>query len=268
MDAGQFQLQAKGEVWFLDLGSNDYNVSDLHNTYRFRAEGHNTVIFNPDNDFAMKKHGGAYISNFYSSDGLSYAVANMTDAYNKDEGVERFQRLVMLDRFNSYVTVQDEIRLNRTNDMYWFAHTDADIEISADGKSATLTKNGKKIKAYILNGDEATFSVMDAAPMVTSPQVTDQDPIADNVKKLTIHIEECKEIDLCVVFATSNLSINGYEFANISEWLHEGDETKQTVITPTEREGGCSGALGIPSFATLALAGAAAVVTSKKKKNK
>ena len=31
--------------------------------------------------------------------------------------------------------------------MYWFAHTDAEIEISSDGKSAILAKNGKKIKA-------------------------------------------------------------------------------------------------------------------------
>ena len=268
MDAGQFQLQAKGEVWFIDLGSNGYNVSDLHNTYRFRAEGHNTVIFNPDGDFAMKKHGDVYISNFYSSDGLAYAIANMTDAYNKEEGVESFERMVMLDRFNNYVTIQDEIKMNRTNDMYWFAHTDADIDISSDGKSATLTKNGKKIKAYIVNGDEATFSVMDAAPMATSPQVTDQDPIADNVKKLTIHIEECKEIDLCVVFATSNLSIDGYEFASISDWRYEGDETKQTVISPKESENGCGSTIGTPALATLALAGAAAVVSSKKRKKK
>ena len=269
MDAGQFQLQAKGEVWFLDLGSNGYNVSDIHNTYRFRAEGHNTVIFNPDSDFAMKKHGDVYISNFYSSDGLSYAIANMTDAYNEEEGVESFLRLVMLDRFNNYVTIQDEIKMNRTNEMYWFAHTDADIEISSDGKSATLTKNGKKIKAYIVNGDEATFSVMDAAPLATSPQVPDQDAIADNVKKLTIHIEECKEIDLCVVFATSNLSINDYEFAKISDWRYEGDETKLTIIAPTESEGGCSSSIAPCTLMTVtALAGAAAVVTSKKRKKK
>lgn len=269
MDAGQFQLQAKGEVWFLDLGSNGYNVSDIHNTYRFRAEGHNTVIFNPDSDFAMKKHGDVYISNFYSSDGLSYAIAEMTDAYNEEDGVDSFKRLVMLDKFKNYVTVQDEIRLSKSADMYWFAHTDADIEISSDGKSATLTKNGKKIKAYIVNGENATFSVMDAAPLATSPQVIDQDPIADNVKKLTIHIEECRDIDLCVVFATSNLSINDYEFANISDLRYEGDETKQTVISPIESNGDCSSSISLGGFATvIALAGATAIVTSKKRKKK
>lgn len=267
MDAGQFQLQAKGEVWFLDLGSNNYNVSDIHNTYRFRAEGHNTVIFNPDADFAMKKHGNVYISNFYSSDGLSYAIANMTDAYNEDDGVESFNRLVMLDRFNSYVTIQDEIKLNQTNEMYWFAHTDADIEIASDGKSATLTKNGKKIKAYIVNGDEATFSVMDAAPLATSPQVPDQDAISDKVKKLTIHIEECREIDLCVVFATANLSINGYEFAKISDWCFEGDETRKTTSQLTNKnESSCSSTLSLCSITTLAAASACAIFVEKKKR--
>ena len=30
--------------------------------------------------------------------------------------------------------------------MYWFAHTDAEIEISSDGKSAILAKNGKNME--------------------------------------------------------------------------------------------------------------------------
>ena len=214
------------------------------------------------------KHGDVYISNFYSEDDLAYAVAELTDAYNNDEGVESFLRGVRLDRKSGYVTIQDEIKLNGTNDMYWFAHTDADIDISADGKSATLTKNGKKIKAFIVNGDSATFSVMDAKPMATSPQVPDQDAIPENVKKLTIHIDECSGIDLCVVLATSGLSIDSYEYSSISEWLHEGDTTKQTVIKPEPvAQEGCSASIGFGALASVAsLAFAGAVVVSKKRK--
>ena len=188
MDAGQFQIQSDGEVWFMDLGSNDYNVSDLNNTYRFRAEGHNTVIFNPDSDYAMKKRGDVYISNFWSEQNLSYAVAKMTDAYNEEEGVESFLRGIKFDKKNGYITIQDEIKFSDSADMYWFAHTDADISVSEDKKSATLTKNDKTLTAYIANGDAATFSVMEAKPLPTSPQVADQDPVPENVKKLTIHI--------------------------------------------------------------------------------
>ena len=71
-----------------------------------------------------------------------------------------------------------------------------------------------------MNGDAATFSVMEAKPLPTSPKVPDQEAVASNVKKLTIHIEKCKDIDLCVVFATSSAysKVGVYEFSNISEW--------------------------------------------------
>jgi formyltetrahydrofolate synthetase len=110
---------------------------------------------------------------------------------------------------------------------------------------------------------------MDAAPLPTSPQVTDQDPIANNVKKLTIHIEECKDIDLCVVFAISNLSMDDYEFTNISDLCYEGDETEQTVTETTEsKASGSCNSISLCTPAAVALVGATAVITSKRKKEK
>lgn len=270
MDAGQFQLQSNGEVWFMDLGSNGYNVSDLNNTYRFRAEGHNTVIFNPDSDYAMKKRGDVYISNFRSEENLSYAIAKMTDAYNKEEGVESFLRGVKFDKKSGHITIQDEIRLTDSADMYWFAHTDADIVISEDKKSATLTKNEKTLTVYIANGDAATFSVMEAKPLPTSPQVPDQDPVPENVKKLTIHIEECNDIDLCVVIATGETPIDKYKFSNISDWLHKGDETRQPTTSYNNRGagGGFLKTLVCTAASVIAVSGAVALVVIKKKKKK
>ncbi len=269
MDAGQFQLQSNGEVWFMDLGSNDYNVSDLNNTYRFRAEGHNTVIFNPDGDYAMKKRGDVYISNFWSEQNLAYAVAKMTDAYNKEEGVESFLRGISLDKKNGFVTVQDEIRFTDSADMYWFAHTDADIVISDDKKSATLTKNDKTITAHIVNGDAATFSVMEAKPLPTSPLVGDQQPVPENVKKLTVHIDKCEDIDLCVVFATGEATIDKYKFSNISDWLHKGDETRQpTAHYNNGGDGRLLKTLVCTVVSVIAALGAVALVVIKKKKKK
>lgn len=232
MDAGMFQIQAEGVEWFLDLGSDDYNVSNLQGTYRFRAEGHNTVIFNPGSGFAMKKYGKAHISDYKFSSKVSYAVGEMTDAYRSQSGVESFLRGIKLDKETGIITVQDEIKLSQPAEMYWFAHTTANILVANDGKSATLIQNGKYLRAYIVSGEGATFSVMDAVPLPTSPEVPDQMP-TDGIRKLTIHLEETDDIDLCVVFVASDaaddLSIDSYQHTAIAEWAAEVPEEEETT---------------------------------------
>ena len=216
MDAGMFVIHAHGEKFIIDLGSNNYNVSDLTNTYRFRAEGHNTVIFDPDEHYAMKKFGNAKIVDFKTSDTFSCAVGDMTDAYDTDKGIEHFRRGIRLDKATGSVTVKDEIKTKKPVELYWFAHTRADITISDDGKTAVLTQNKKTLYAHLIS-EAGRFTVMDAIPLPTSPQIPDQDS-TEGIRKLTIHIPKFQGEELCVVFRTDSSLPNVYP-PEISKWV-------------------------------------------------
>ena len=54
LDLGTFVLDALGQAWALDLGSDDYNLPGYFgkqrwNYYRLRTEGHNTLTIEGEN---------------------------------------------------------------------------------------------------------------------------------------------------------------------------------------------------------------------------
>ncbi len=214
MDAGTFLIHAKGEKFIIDLGSNNYNVSDIANTYRFRAEGHNTIIFNPDADHAMKKYGCCRIIDFHGDSDYAYAIGEMTDAYEADKGIVSFQRGVLLDKKSERIVVQDEITTQAPVDLWWFAHTCADISLLNDNRTAVLEQNGRTLYATLKS--KGQFTVMDAVPLPTSPLVPDQDP-TDGIRKLAIHLPAFDGGSVCVVFATHE-NATDYEQIPLAGW--------------------------------------------------
>ena len=53
LDVGSFIYETRGQRFFIDLGPDDYNLPDYFGKarwdyYRLRAEGHNTLVINPD----------------------------------------------------------------------------------------------------------------------------------------------------------------------------------------------------------------------------
>ncbi len=199
MDAGQFVLDAMGESFFFDLGRDDYNLPDYPNCYRVRDEGHNVVIFNPDQGYSMKYGGTANIIKFESGQSGAYAIGNLSNAYREEHGVISYYRGVKLDCGRRVAMIQDEISLKKPADVYWFAHTRAQITICLNGREALLEQNGKKLRAVILEGEGALFSVMDAVPLKTSPIIPGQERNT-GVKKLTVHITNVQRLNLCVAF--------------------------------------------------------------------
>lgn len=218
-DVGSFVLDAMGESFFIDLGSDDYNISNYQGSYRVRAEGHNTIVINPDKDWDQRYGAEATFDRWEIKPRGSYAVADLTDVYA--DHVESAWRGVKLDNYRRTVTVQDEIVMKKPSEFYWFAHTMAEIEIADNGKTAYLTQNGKKLKAEINSGEGALFSVMDAKPLPTSPIVEDANP-NDGIRKLTIHIPRCERLNLSVSFncCDTDGEVNRYNrtFVPISEW--------------------------------------------------
>ena len=92
MDAGTFVLDTMGEKFFFDLGSDNYNIPNYLQCYRVRAEGHNTVIFNPDSNYAFKYGGTASIVKHSFKENEAYAIGDMTNVYTADKGVKSFLR--------------------------------------------------------------------------------------------------------------------------------------------------------------------------------
>lgn len=221
-DGGSFALQAMGEEFFFDLGSDDYNVPNYRQTaYRCRAEGHNGILFNPGKGqygiYDMQYEGESSIDIWKSGSDVSFAQADITDLWRED--LIKGRRGVKLYKNDKVVIVQDELVMKKDSELYWFAHTRADVKISPDGKTAELSLNGKKLFAKIIAGEGAMFSVMEAKPLATSPECHGQNENT-GVCKLTVHIENVQNLQLAVGFcaAESLHSKNMETVTALTDW--------------------------------------------------
>jgi hypothetical protein len=71
-----------------------------------------------------------------------------------------------MNRSGKYISLQDEFTPSTTSTVYWLMHsaaTDGAI-IAADGKTATMYKNGKTFYARIVSPAGASFSKVDRSP--------------------------------------------------------------------------------------------------------
>ena len=236
-DSGTFVLQSQGEEWFLDLGNVAYGLTNRDNSYRIRPEGHNTVLFNPREDNGHVKSAFAKIDKFESKARGGYAATDLSEVYAND--VDSLWRGVKLDNNRTVITVQDEFVAKEPSEFYWFAHTYADVKItvSDDGKTAVLEQDGKKLQADIVHGDGATFRVMEAKALPTSPVIPD-DPSNEKYQKLAIHADNVKEMNLTVVFRDVLPGVDPVDFDKtfvpISEWQIEDGEYDGTIPTASE----------------------------------
>ena len=187
---GSFVVDMLGKRWALDLGAEWQTYVDLstpkHHYYRARAEGHNTVIIEPgegrDHDPGAFGRQQQFASNHLSA----FTVYDFTGelAY---KGASSWRRGAFLDRETGAVLIQDELLAEKEIEYYWFMHTEAAITLSEDGKTAILTQGDRQIAARLISEDDSlTFSVMEAAPLATSPHPDTQ---SDNsgVQKLAVY---------------------------------------------------------------------------------
>ncbi len=208
LDVGTFILDAMGVRWFRDLGSDEYNLTNymLRNDwdggrwvyYKKRTEGQNCLVINPDLTGGQTLDASCQIVDYGSGYDGGYATVDMTTAYD-DYGVTSAKRGLFLFDNRSRVLLQDEITVSKTSELYWFAHTEAEISISADGKTATLTKNGKTLIAQLTSPSNAKFTVMDCEYLSTSPDAEAyntsglEEKSRDGIQKLTVHLTSLKK---------------------------------------------------------------------------
>jgi len=210
-DLGTFVLDAYGTRFARQLGAVSYDRKETREYYyKGRTEGQNTVVINPDESCGQYTSGTSEFESFYSGSESAYAILDMTDAYDKaakSSGVEYItvptqvtsaRRGVKMYSDKTRIVVQDEFKMDEPSEYYWFMHTLADIELRNNNKSAVLTLNGKSVFVNVLSNQDASFEVMQAEPLFTSPYPDDQKPRTD--KKLVIHLENVTDAVVAVEF--------------------------------------------------------------------
>ncbi len=121
----------------------------------------------------------------------------MTSAYA--EHADRVIRKLSLINERKQICLQDEIELKHSSEVWWFMHTQADIQILHNKKRAVLSHNSKRISVKILNPEKAEFIVMKAQPLTVSP-----DPLEarnnSQFRKLAIKLKKIKNVTITILF--------------------------------------------------------------------
>ncbi|MBE1446540.1 discoidin domain-containing protein [Paenibacillus sp. OAS669] len=205
-DVGNFVFEADGVQWAIDLGSDDYNLPnyfDYDNQrfkyYRLMPEGHNTLVINPDGTFEQDQYAFSPIERYESKPQGGLAIVNMTPAYAKNAATAK--RGLMFGNNRNTLTVQDEIHAKAPSTIWWFMHTKADIAVAADGKSAILTQNGKRLGVTMSFSGQApagaVFKVMDAKPLPVSPNPSGQDANT-GIRKLALELTGVQDLNMAI----------------------------------------------------------------------
>lgn len=193
-DLGSFYIESNGARFFTDLGNEKYELPNRQYSYRIRAEGHNTLSINPSKELDQQEGAECLISSF-SGGNEAFAVTDLTSAYESSNAKSVVRGLKMI-KDKECVIIQDEISLNSPGEIYWFAHTKGNIEVSADGRSAVVTVGSDKMWVGIIS-DDAIFTVMNAESLPTSPVVPDQTDNSD-YRKLSVHLTNIQDTTISV----------------------------------------------------------------------
>jgi hypothetical protein len=242
LDLGSFLIDALGVRWACDLGADDYNMPGYFGGkrwtyYRLRAEGHNTLVIAgrqasqaPD----QNPKAVAPLLKFDSQPGRAFAIADLSAAYAGMVGKAR-RGIALIDR--KRVVVQDELETTRPSDVWWFMTvptasvgrrsrrpgeaTGISIELGKDPSKAVLTKDKAHLSMRILAPKDSTFEIIDAKPLPSSPNPSQQNANA-GVRKLAIHLRDVTSLRLIVEMVPlrdgESLPAQGAMVKPLAEW--------------------------------------------------
>jgi hypothetical protein len=202
-DLGSFILEAGGVRWIIDSGKDGETYQRHANKlrredfYRVRAEGHNTLVIDPDEGPGQSPDGMAAFTSFESRVDAAKAVLDLSRAY--PEQASRITRTFELFRGRSFI-VADDITCLKPSRIVSSFHTEAEVELSADKRKATLRQAGKSLEVSLLSPDGAVFEVLPALPGTASPKPAKQ---ASNKgrSKLTVTLKDASSARIKVMFS-------------------------------------------------------------------
>ncbi len=165
LDLGNFELDALGLRWVLDLGKDTYALPGYWKKgeggqrwthFRLGSDSHNVIQIEDDQ---QRVDGAAKFVAYDSRNEQASVVIDVTGAYQPH--VSRALRGVRMLPGRRAVLVQDELELVKPARVAWNLLTEADVAIS--GRTVTLTREGKSLTLRILSPDSATIETVDIA---------------------------------------------------------------------------------------------------------
>ena len=161
LDLGTFVLDAGGQRWAMDLGSDNYNLPQYFGKlrwtyYRLRTESHNTMLIDSAN---QDPKAAAPITEHSFRPERALVRIDLSRAY--PDKVTKLERTVALVK-RRVVVIQDKIRARRPVEALWGMVTDADVHLA--GRLAELRKPGWILAAEILSPPGARFDTVSTAP--------------------------------------------------------------------------------------------------------
>ncbi len=190
LDLGAFVLDAHGKRYFVDFGRDNYNLpgyfgGQRFEYYRLRTESHNILLINPSRQANQDRRAVAPMTVKRGDGGTATARIDLTEAY-RPRGAERVVRTAAFD--GESVTLTDGVELTDPGEVWWAAHTPAEVSLSDDGRTAALSLDGDVVEVRLVKPEGARFFVMPAAPLPQSPK-PERQAEHDDYRKLAIWIQ-------------------------------------------------------------------------------
>jgi hypothetical protein len=172
MDVGTFIMDAKGERWAMDPGSQNYNslesagidlwnmsqTSERWDVFRYNNLAHNTITIN--NQY-QKVSGKASVIAYSNQRDMLNAVTDMTQLYS--DNVNKAIRGIAIVN-EQYLMVRDEIETSSSPVLIrWNMVTSAEVTITGNN-SAELVKNGKKLSIKVSGPSEVSMKTWSTDP--------------------------------------------------------------------------------------------------------
>ena len=200
-DLGTFVLDSGGIRWFLDLGSDNYNLPGYFDEarwdfYRCRTESHNTLVVNPTRQVNQDVDAGGRLTAFDADAGT--VTADLTDAYLA-RGATSVVRSFAFDGEERAVRLVDHVELREPGVVRWHAHTRADVEVAPDGRSATLREDGRELAVSLEDHDDLRLHAVAARPLPSSPDPAGQND-NEGVTRLEIVAESVTDVAFSLQF--------------------------------------------------------------------
>jgi len=217
LDLGNFELDALGERWVRDLGSDNYNLPGYWDGkrggrrwsyYRLNSKSHSVPLLGGEDQDPMAT---SKFIKFESKKSSAFALIDLTSAYeNFAKKVTR--GITMLDR--KAVLVQDEFEIKKPCKLVWAMTTDAEISLEKE-RIAKLTIDGKELIAEVMSPYNAAFTVGSAEQK--PPEKTNK-----GVKRLIVQLDDVKgnvrvSILLSPVWKDGHY-ISSVELRPLAEW--------------------------------------------------
>lgn len=156
IDAGSFVYHNAGTVWFIDLGTENYNSAGFwpeatrYRYYVMKPEGNNTItlVSDPQNlPYGQDLNSTAPMTQYGSNEHGSYAVLDMTATLKGN--ATTWTRGMMLTNDRKTTVIQDEIYFEGVQEAYWFAHVRYGSGYLKDLASGGITLSPDKRTAYL-----------------------------------------------------------------------------------------------------------------------